>query len=792
MNYHLHRQGQDPIVLSLDELRRRREAGELTGAELVWQEGMPQWQSLDTVLAPRPSFAAPGGSDRTGSRARGRIILFAVLVVMLGGAGALSWWAVLMLKREPEPNRSTVRRPAPTYKPAVEILAPLPTNTLTYRDVRKKERDFRVRQWVDGYKERGARSHPLDADALRAMEGWMANHYGEPGQSNTPVSAIFDKLAAAQDFNDPLVLTLSVDETTPDQVVPRLERALAAYPGSKHRAYPRFALAVRLIEKTREAERLEALFATAREAFAETFRDGSVVPEDQAILAEILVHGWGYNHFLYRTPDAARTVTRQLGPEWRWLHWVVSGEAERAQGWRDRGGGYANTVSERGWELFQAHMIRAQTNFSAAWQLRPDLALAPAQMIDVAMSMADDAEMRRWFRRAVAAQIDYHAAWTAMRWGLRPRWHGNLEKMLEFGLYAVDTGRFDTDVPRKLFDSITDIESEMEVPFGVHLYQDRRYWRPLQRMYEGYLAAPTEEYVRPGWRSTYAVVAYLAGQYAEARKQLEALDWKLAERNLNGWDVDLSLMPLAVAAHTGPLQRQIQEAENSANLLKVSEAVAKYEALEKDPVPDPRTASYIHYRLATLRMEKQFQDGEWVPLLPTGEDDPTWRVIAGKLHPEKQAFVMEPDQGWHTLLSRLHAGSNFEMQGVMEILQSANGSFQCGMVMGFPMYGSSDWYGVRLRTNARRQGQVSFSKAWSSQEYVQGAVVDSSTNSIHLKLVEGKMDVEINGEPVLQNQAPNPQMKIRPNNFVVGVGADNDGNGTVVRYRDLRIRKVTN
>ena len=35
-------------------------------------------------------------------------------------------------------------------------------------------------------------------------------------------------------------------------------------------------------------------------------------------------------------------------------------------------------------------------------------------------------------------------------------------------------------------------------------------------------------------------------------------------------------------------------------------------------------------------------------------------------------------------------------------------------------------------------------------------------------------------------------MKIRPDNFVVDVGADNDGNGTVVRYRDLRIRKVTN
>ncbi len=50
MNYQMRRQGEDLGVYSLDELRHRRQAGELTGGEYVQEEGKSDWQPLDLVL----------------------------------------------------------------------------------------------------------------------------------------------------------------------------------------------------------------------------------------------------------------------------------------------------------------------------------------------------------------------------------------------------------------------------------------------------------------------------------------------------------------------------------------------------------------------------------------------------------------------------------------------------------------------------------------------------------------------------------------------------------------------
>src|SRR4051812_23951915 len=59
MSYHLHHNGQELGVFPLEELRRRRQSGELTGAELLWKEGMPDWQTLDSVLAEAGMAATP-------------------------------------------------------------------------------------------------------------------------------------------------------------------------------------------------------------------------------------------------------------------------------------------------------------------------------------------------------------------------------------------------------------------------------------------------------------------------------------------------------------------------------------------------------------------------------------------------------------------------------------------------------------------------------------------------------------------------------------------------------------
>ena len=59
MNYHLHHEGRNLGVFSLEELQRRRRAGELSGTEKVWRKGMTEWQSLDSLLQ---GIATPGTS----------------------------------------------------------------------------------------------------------------------------------------------------------------------------------------------------------------------------------------------------------------------------------------------------------------------------------------------------------------------------------------------------------------------------------------------------------------------------------------------------------------------------------------------------------------------------------------------------------------------------------------------------------------------------------------------------------------------------------------------------------
>ncbi len=76
-----------------------------------------------------------------------------------------------------------------------------------------------------------------------------------------------------------------------------------------------------------------------------------------------------------------------------------------------------------------------------------------------------------------------------MRWGLRPRWYGSEAALLALGRTAINTGRFDTDVPRKFFDCVADVESEMELPAGRHnIYGRADIWPEFQKMYEGYIA----------------------------------------------------------------------------------------------------------------------------------------------------------------------------------------------------------------------------------------------------------------------------------------------------------------
>jgi hypothetical protein len=412
-------------------------------------------------------------------------------------------------------------------------------------------------------------------------------------------------------------------------------------------------------------------------------------------------------------------------------------------------------------------------------------------MMQVSLGTKGITHMRLWFDRAIAAQIDHAPAWSDMRWGLRPRWYGDEQAMLAFGEAALNTGRFDSDVPRMYFESVRDVETELKLPKGEHIFGREDVWPNLQRLYQGYLGAETNRQNQQGWHSTYAVVAYLAGHLDVARDQLVAVDWKPGEWNLAGWGRDLSLLPLEVAARTGPLQSDVEAAEAALRNNDTDRAWKLYSALARSGSADERTRRFLDVRLAALKQRIGFEAGEWVSLLPADEGLSTWRVIRGECRrlPDGSLEVKSDAVG-HMLQARMQTGREFEVKATFSVAKSSTRAFQAGLVMGLPDWETATWYGFRVKRNDDEGDVASFGDGWSKKQLLSHANLHPGTNLFTFRLANGKVSASVNGADLMRDVAPPKNSRIPTNEFYLGLGAFNDMNETVIRYHELQVRKL--
>lgn len=603
MNYQVRRQGQDLGVFSLEELRLRRESGELSGNDYVRSGEKSDWQPLDMVLLHGYQVSPPPLPASASNKSAQPVIW---LLVVLGVVGMCVFFGFFFYQVRRGVLAKTQIRTAVSTNPDARAAADEPivwtTNTLTEADVTKTAKAFRVRQWLTGYNERGQRNPECDEAVNRFLETWLANNYGGEQATNADaLGKMCESLAADANCTDAIALTMLANETQNQaDVVGRFDRALAAFAGSKHRAYPQFCANMWLARNLgSKSPRIAALDAAALEQLQKCFGDGSFTPADQQIVADIFINGWGYN-FFYRQAAAVCQIARNAGPDYAWLALVLDGENNISAAWRARGGGYADSVTENGWQGFHSHLAAARKSLTEAWDLQPTFPLAPCRMVYVALGDSDITEMRTWFDRTTTAQIDYSRAWKDLRWGLRPRWYGSTDALLALGKIAVSTGRFDTDVPRKFIDCVYDVESEMNLPAGRHIFGRADIWAEISKIYEGYIAAPSQSKYQAGWRSSYAVIASIAGKYDLARQQLEILNWKPQPSILAEWRLDPALWPLEIAARTGPLGEKITAIETIAKSGHTTEALKQYKDLSLNSGSDARTTEFVYRRIASL------------------------------------------------------------------------------------------------------------------------------------------------------------------------------------------------
>ncbi len=798
MNYHLNRHGQNLGVLPLDEIVRRRMSGELNGSELAWREGMAQWEALDSVLrrdAPGSIPVAAPPAIQSVSRSKSTRLLLWILgvcaVLFIGGIVLFGFLVVGFVKEV----RNEVLQATTETGDAVSIASePLiwNTNTLTDADVTKLRNAFRARQWVGNYEQHGLHDKPWDADATRLMKLWSGEIEGNDSELQT--RALAEKLLAAG-CDDALVLTIAaVRAIERFEGESRLERALRAFEKSGYKAYPRLYAVATMANKASQRNHLARLDAEGIKHFEQMFKDGSLRGEDQEQMARYLIEGWG-EKFFERNRTNALQILRDAGKDFEWLALVMEGEFHIIEAWRARGGGYANTVSSDGWDGFSGHLDLARNALTNAWNLRPDLVSAPRRMIYVSLGSSDLAEMREWFDRVTELQLDYSRAWADMRWGLRPRWHGSHEALLAFGAMAVDSGRFDTDVPRQMFECVNDVESELELPIGKHIYGRRDVWPDLELMYEGYIAEPARAAEQKGWRSAFAAAAFIAGKLDVSRAQLEALDWKPLNSSLKNWQVNLAAMPLEVAARTGPCARLVADAENNRNIGDLKSAVKIYNSLSDITNTDERTFAFSKLQLALLDQEQRLAKGEWIPLLPNHVNDGNWTITWGRpVQLAADTLALDCGPEGHLLYPRLRPGRDFEVRGEFEIVKTSNGDFQAGLVMGMPDcdsdFRSQAWYAFRIKRNKREGDIVSFSKAWTSTQVRKNVRLNADRNTFTFRLQNGKATATVNGVEVLTDANVPQEFDFPDENFHVGLGAYNDTNETTIRYRNMQIRQL--
>lgn len=671
------------------------------------------------------------------------------------------------------------------------------SNSLTVAKMSEKLRGFLVRQYLEAYQRDGGHNPACATQAVTAIKTWLDYNYGTGLHTNhTTTLKMWDALVEDPACDDPMVWTLAGANTDElHEAVRRLEHAVNDYKQSHYKGYPKLYATVKLGEKLRSLGRNPGrsrdLDTAATQLLAEALSDGSIRPEDQDEIADIMVAGWGQGYFR-RNGAAAASVAISAGESFQWLALMFQGQHERNEAWAARGNGFADSVTEEGWKGFSEHLGEAQKYFSKGWELRPDLPFAATQMMSVSLGTSGLEEMRHWFDRAVAVQVDNPEAWSTLRWGLRPRWYGSHKAMLAFGVTALKTGRFDSEAPGELYNAISDIESDLMLPLGQHIYGREDIWPHLQRMYEGYIAEPARAKQRDGWRSAYSMVAYLAGKYDVARTQLEAIHWRPFPEDFDGRDRDVSLMPVEVAARTGAGARTVAAAESRCTEGDIAGALQIYTKLNADRNLDERTRIFIHERLTTLTMQQRLSSNDWVDFLPAADDLAGWAVPRGKCArlPDGALEVETGEQG-HIIFPRAPIRDNFEVRGSFEVVRSSNKSFQAGLLTGVPRVGLNGWYTFRIKRNSDEGDVVSFADGWTTNQLVQSVSLNDQTNTFHFRFQQGLVNATVNHQVIFKDARLPESYRYPICPTVLGFGAYTDANETVIRYRNVQVRLLS-
>lgn len=438
----------------------------------------------------------------------------------------------------PHPQRAE-RRPAPrtALQAQMESLAEIAhEHDPNQRPFVVSERIAGRRAWVvavlnRGYGETARTNAQWDAPALAALEAYAdyarvaADERNFSALSNAVVSAV------ANGCDDPMIrymqLRYGLTQTnqTPEQFALSSLNVFRSMLLSRYHPLLKFMAGLRAVEAAKEAEpkgnrSIPIGFVTS--CLEDLARDTNAPAGEVFEAATLwLDHSSGVGWSAYVMSNLEGLLQKTWGREEAFYQ--LRGRAELDRAWNARGGGYANTVTQQGWEQFRSHLNQAAMALATAWQMNPSNAYTAYLMMRVELGEGQGRDrMEKWFHRAMNLYTNYYDAAHLMSYYLEPRWYGSEEQALQFARACVRSTNWGGNVPLVLADLHHSLATYQKLNEAPEYWHKPGVWEDIHSSYERFFELNPDNY---GYRHEYARDAYLCGRYQDFLVQAQKFPW---------------------------------------------------------------------------------------------------------------------------------------------------------------------------------------------------------------------------------------------------------------------------
>jgi hypothetical protein len=474
-----------------------------------------------------------------------------------------------------------------------------------------------------------------------------------------------------------------------------------------------------------------------------------------------------------------------------WLVAMCEGSLQVRLAWDARGHGYAKSVTQEGWRLFEKHLAAAKACLERAYSLDPARPEAATEMITVARAGATDKTQgpQFWFERAHHAQSDYSPAHHSMLTSLLPRWGGDYEQMTAFGLRCAQ-GDPNTLEPLWLVRSLAWCSDDSGAE--AVLFKNPKAYEAVHSAISLMRQSPANADAAGFLDYIDAAAAWHAKKYTKARAILEHA--KACTTNeayvLMHADPDDVIYDVFILGNSDP---NIRAALAAAGKEQWDQACQSYQAaLDGAGEGNPLLVRALRDRLASARISRDLRAGGWSEL-PFAQNLPGWRHsdMPGWSAYSARTSPTPASPGTYCLYVHDAVGPRWSMTQTIDLPVNSTPETGAQFLTGFIMAGrTSEGRPSRLSIQlCPAGGNIFLTGAGMNIEKKLGKMPLSGT-TLRVDVFDRRIVCHVNGRAVIDSTVPDT-IDWNPGDKAALMLVYNERSDLGVHVKDVKVRVLT-